>query len=41
MARAVGIDLGTTFSLIATMEGGDPVIIPTSRGSDSSPQWLR
>src|SRR5512136_3369305 len=32
MARAVGIDLGTTFSLIATMQGGDPVIIPTSEG---------
>ena len=32
MARAVGIDLGTTFSLVATMQGGDPVIIPTSEG---------
>jgi molecular chaperone DnaK len=32
MARAVGIDLGTTFSLISTMQGGDPVIIPTSEG---------
>jgi molecular chaperone DnaK len=32
MTRAVGIDLGTTFSLIATMQGGDPVIIPTSEG---------
>jgi len=32
MARAVGIDLGTTFSLIAAMQGGDPVIIPTSEG---------
>ena len=32
MARAVGIDLGTTFSLVAAMQGGDPVIIPTSEG---------
>ncbi len=32
MARAVGIDLGTSFSAIATMQGGDPVIIPTSEG---------
>jgi len=32
MARTVGIDLGTTFSLVAAMQGGDPVIIPTSEG---------
>jgi len=32
MARAVGIDLGTTFSLISTMQGGEPIIIPTSEG---------
>ncbi|MCX6000085.1 MAG: molecular chaperone DnaK, partial [Chloroflexi bacterium] len=32
MARVVGIDLGTTFSLIATMQGGEPMIIPTSEG---------
>jgi len=32
MGRAVGIDLGTTFSLVATMQGGEPVIIPTSEG---------
>ena len=32
MGRAVGIDLGTTFSLVATMQGGDPVIIPTAEG---------
>ncbi|MBI2917459.1 MAG: molecular chaperone DnaK [Chloroflexi bacterium] len=33
MPRAVGIDLGTTFSEIAVMEGGEPVIIPSSEGS--------
>jgi len=32
MGRAVGIDLGTTFSLVAIMQGGEPVIIPTSEG---------
>ena len=32
MGRAVGIDLGTTFSLVATIQGGEPVIIPTAEG---------
>jgi molecular chaperone DnaK len=32
MARAIGIDLGTTFSVAAVMEGGEPVIIPTAEG---------
>jgi molecular chaperone DnaK len=32
MGRAVGIDLGTTFSLVATMQGGEAVIIPTAEG---------
>src|SRR5437588_12469646 len=33
MAKAVGIDLGTTNSVIATMEGGQPVVIPNSEGA--------
>jgi len=37
MARAVGIDLGTTFSEIATMEGGQPKIIPSVEGSTLFP----
>jgi len=37
MSRAVGIDLGTTFSLIATMEGGEPTIIPNSEGERLTP----
>ncbi|MBL7119391.1 MAG: Hsp70 family protein, partial [Dehalococcoidia bacterium] len=37
MGRAVGIDLGTTFSLIATMQGGDPIIIPTAEGERQLP----
>ncbi|MCX5990843.1 MAG: molecular chaperone DnaK [Chloroflexi bacterium] len=37
MGRAVGIDLGTTFSEIATMEGGQPKIIPSVEGSTLFP----
>ena len=37
MARAVGIDLGTTNSVIAALEGGDPVIIPNAEGSRTTP----
>jgi molecular chaperone DnaK len=33
MAKVVGIDLGTTNSVVAVVEGGDPVVIPTSEGS--------
>ncbi len=33
MAKIVGIDLGTTFSVVAVMEGGEPVVIPSSEGS--------
>jgi len=32
MAKAVGIDLGTTKSVIAVVEGGEPKVIPTSEG---------
>jgi molecular chaperone DnaK len=37
MARAVGIDLGTTNSVIATLEGGDPVIIANAEGGRTTP----
>ena len=33
MGKAVGIDLGTTFSEVAVMEGGEPVVITSSEGS--------
>lgn len=33
MAKIIGIDLGTTNSVIAVMEGGDPTVIPTAEGS--------
>ncbi len=37
MAKAVGIDLGTTLSLVAVMEGGEPKIIPSAEGSNLVP----
>lgn len=33
MGRAVGIDLGTTNSCVAVLEGGDPVVIANAEGS--------
>src|SRR5512143_1480216 len=33
MARILGIDLGTTNSVVAVMEGGEPVVIPSAEGS--------
>jgi molecular chaperone DnaK len=37
MARAVGIDLGTTNSVIAVLEGGDPTIVPNAEGGRTTP----
>jgi molecular chaperone DnaK len=37
MAKAVGIDLGTTNSVIATTENGHPTVIPNSEGSRTTP----
>ena len=37
MARAVGIDLGTTNSCVAVLEGGDPVVVANSEGSRTTP----
>ncbi len=33
MSKIIGIDLGTTNSVVAVMEGGDPVVIPSSEGA--------
>ena len=33
MSKIVGIDLGTTNSVVAVMEGGSPTVIPTAEGS--------
>jgi molecular chaperone DnaK len=37
MARVVGIDLGTTNSVVSTVEGGEPVVIPNAEGSRTTP----
>ena len=37
MARAVGIDLGTTNSVVAVLEGGEPTVVPNAEGSRTTP----
>src|SRR2546425_2827492 len=37
MAKVIGIDLGTTNSVVSTMEGGSPVVIPNQEGSRVTP----
>jgi molecular chaperone DnaK len=37
MARAVGIDLGTTNSVVAVLEGGDPTVIANAEGARTTP----
>ena len=37
MAKIVGIDLGTTNSVVAVMEGGDAVVIPNAEGNRTTP----
>src|SRR6201991_4005408 len=37
MARAVGIDLGTTNSVVAVLEGGEPTVIANSEGARTTP----
>ncbi len=40
MARAVGIDLGTTNSVVAVLEGGEPTVIANSEGSRTTPSTV-
>ena len=40
MSRVIGIDLGTTNSCVAVMEGGEPVVIPNSEGSRTTPSMI-
>src|SRR5215471_18176269 len=37
MPKAVGIDLGTTNSVVSVLEAGDPVVIPNSEGARTTP----
>ena len=37
MAKVIGIDLGTTNSVVSVMEGGDPLVIPNQEGSRVTP----
>jgi len=37
MAKAIGIDLGTTNSVVAVVQGGEPIVIPNQEGQRTTP----
>ena len=40
MANVIGIDLGTTNSVVAVMEGGEPIVIPNQEGNRTTPSMV-
>src|SRR5215218_9216386 len=40
MGKVIGIDLGTTNSCVALMDGGEPVVIPNSEGARTTPSMV-
>ena len=41
MGKVIGIDLGTTNSAMAVLEGGEPTVIPNSEGGAPRRRWSR
>jgi len=40
MGKAVGIDLGTTNSVVAVLEGGEPAVVANAEGNRTTPSLL-
>jgi molecular chaperone DnaK len=40
MGKIIGIDLGTTNSCVAVIDGGEPLVLPNSEGSRTTPSMV-